>query len=192
MEIFNELCTSSKQQLEHSTSAECTKKRKISYYRQRKRNQNGDYINENEESGIFLDFDEDNEDDEDGISEEEDGKKSYKKKNSKRKRLTDEELLKDLSDLSNTFGVALHTLEKGKRLPAQQRVFDELTSINSNIASLVQVRQMGLSTPENTQQLKKLVKDRRKKVSELERLQRRQRISNKSRVKQRKIVIFFF
>lgn len=47
---------------------------------------------------------------------------------------------------------------------------------------------MGLSTPENTIQLKQLMIDRKKKAFELRRLQQRQRASNKYRVKRRKIV----
>ena len=47
---------------------------------------------------------------------------------------------------------------------------------------------MGLSTPENHQQLKQLMKDRKIKAFQLRRLQSRQRASNKYRVKQRKIV----
>ena len=47
---------------------------------------------------------------------------------------------------------------------------------------------MGLSTPENTKQLKQLMKDRKKKAFQLKRLQQRQRASNKYRVKRRKIV----
>jgi len=79
-------------------------------------------------------------------------------------------------------------LDKQKRQPAQQRVYNELSDINQRIASLVQVKQMGLSTPENHKQLKQLMKDRKVKAFQLKRLQSRQRASNKYRVKQRKIV----
>jgi hypothetical protein len=58
---------------------------------------------------------------------------------------------------------------------------------------------MGLSTPENKKQLKKLMVDRKKKAYELKRLQSKQRASNKYRNKQKKIVkkkkekkIFFY
>lgn len=150
-------------------------------------------MDENDESGIFLDSnDEKDEDDDEDLFPEEAPKKSWKKKPSKKNKQMDNELLGDLNNLSSVAGIALNPLDKEKRQPAQQRVFTELCSINSRIASLVQVREMGLSTSENTKQLKQLMKDRRKKAFELRRLQCRQRASNKYRVKRRKIVIFFF
>jgi hypothetical protein len=85
-------------------------------------------------------------------------------------------------------GIPLEPLSKQKRQPAQDRAYKELGSINERIASLVQVRQMGLSTPENKRQLKQLMKDRKKKSYELKRLQSKQKASNKYRVKRRKIV----
>ena len=85
-------------------------------------------------------------------------------------------------------GGPLEPLAKQKRQPAQERAYKELSSINERIASLVQVRQMGLSTPENKKQLKQLMKDRKKKAYELKRLQSKQKASNKYRVKRRKIV----
>jgi hypothetical protein len=84
--------------------------------------------------------------------------------------------------------VPLEPLTKIKRHPAQDRAYKELNSINERIASLVQVRQMGLATPDNKKQLKQLMKDRTKKAYELKRLQSKQRASNKYRVKKRKIV----
>jgi hypothetical protein len=47
---------------------------------------------------------------------------------------------------------------------------------------------MGLATPENKKQLKKLIVDRKKKAYELKRLQSKQKASNKYRTKQKKIV----
>jgi hypothetical protein len=84
--------------------------------------------------------------------------------------------------------IPLEPLAKEKRQPAQERTYKELNSINQRIATLVQVRQMGLSTPENHKQLKELMRDRKKKAFEIKRLQSRQRASNKYRVKKRKIV----
>jgi hypothetical protein len=85
-------------------------------------------------------------------------------------------------------GMSLEPLAEKKRQPAQKRVYSELNAINGRIASLVQVRQMGLSTPENNKQLKQLMIDQKKKAFELKRLQSKQRASNKYRVKRRKIV----
>ena len=98
---------------------------------------------------------------------------------------TDEELPEDPTQLVN---IAVEPLDKEKRQPAQERVYRELHSISDRIASLVQVRQMGLSTPDNQKQLKQLMSDRKKKSFELRRLQSRQRASNKYRVKKRQIV----
>jgi len=97
-------------------------------------------------------------------------------------------LIEDPTQLPPLPGGPLEPLAKQKRQPAQERAYKELSSINERIASLVQVRQMGLSTPENKKQLKQLMKDRKKKAYELKRLQSKQKASNKYRVKRRKIV----
>ena len=84
--------------------------------------------------------------------------------------------------------IALEPLAKEKRQPAQERVFKELSSINERIASLIQIRQMGLLTAENRKQLKQLMADRRKKAFELRRLQLKVKASHRYRDKRRKIV----
>ena len=85
-------------------------------------------------------------------------------------------------------GIVLEPLATKKRQPAQERAFKELTSINDRIASLIQLRQMGLATSDNRKQLKQLFKDRKKRAYELRRLQLKVKASNKYRVKRRKIV----
>ena len=106
----------------------------------------------------------------------------------RRKLVVDDELIENPNDLTIVNGTPLEPLTKQKRLPAQERAFKELSSINERIASLVQVRQMGLATEENKKQLKQLMKDRKKKGFELKRLQCKQRASNKYRSKKKKIV----
>jgi len=125
------------------------------------------------------------------------GEKKKKKKKSyyvKKRKPTDEDIIEDPTQLSQTTGGPLEPLPKRLRQPAQERAYKELSAINERIASLVQVRQMGLSTPENKKQLKQLMVDRKKKAYELKRLQSKQRASNKYRNKQKKIVKkkFFF
>ena len=137
--------------------------------------------------------DEDEEDDdEDEEEEQEEEKEKVPKKKSwlrrKRKLVVDDELIEDPSTLAVVNGTPLEPLAKQKRQPAQERAFKELSSINERIASLVQVRQMGLATEENKKQLKQLMKDRKKKGFELKRLQSKQRASNKYRSKRKKIV----
>ncbi|CAF3380058.1 unnamed protein product [Rotaria socialis] len=207
LEIYNEFCAASTQHLERPTSPRAVKKRKFNHCRQGKKNRNENETNqensengeEDEECDIFVNFNDEDEDDDndDDDDDGQDGKrrnKSNKKKSSisKKKKPADKELMEDLNNLSDLAGFALKPLEKDKRHPAQQRIFNELTAINSHIASLVQVKQMGLLTPENTRQLKQLMKDRKKKAFELRRLQGRQRASNKYRVKRRKIVEYLY
>ncbi|CAF0966037.1 unnamed protein product [Didymodactylos carnosus] len=74
------------------------------------------------------------------------------------------------------------------KAPAQELALRELNDINERIASLVQVKNMGLSTADNAKQLKKLVQARKKKAQELKRLQSKQRASNKYRDKRKKKV----
>ncbi|CAF5036160.1 unnamed protein product, partial [Rotaria sp. Silwood1] len=77
-------------------------------------------------------------------------------------------------ELPGATGCPFEALVKQKKTPAQERIFLALISINAHIATLVQVGQMGLSTPENRRQLKQLIKDRKKKAYELKRLQSKQ------------------
>ena len=135
-------------------------------------------------------------DDDKSTTEEEDEEDALKKKKTKkifygRKKLpnVEPELISDPTNISKIIpNEPLEPLKKRKRQPAQEKVFKELTDINERIASLIQVRQMGLSTNENRSQLKQLIKDRKVKAFELRRLQSKIRASNRYRAKRRKIV----
>lgn len=127
----------------------------------------------------------DEEDEEDLIKK----KKSKKIFYGKKRKIVEPEVIPDPTDLpSIIMGKPLEPLTKRKRQPAQEQIYKELTEINDRIVSLIQIRQMGLTTDENKQQLKQLMKDRRTKAFALRRLQLRVRASNKYRMKQRKIV----
>jgi hypothetical protein len=150
---------------------------------------------DNEEWNGFdnLDNDED-EDDEEAKNKKKKQKKSYPMTHPVRirKPVEKEILIEDPTQIPPVSGIPLEPLSKHKRQPAQERLFDELSAINERIASLIQVRQMGLSTPENKKQLKQLMRDRDKKAFALKRLQSKQRSSNRYRIKKKKIVNFFF
>ena len=119
-------------------------------------------------------------------------KRKNQKKNffiKKKRRNIDEEITEDPSSfLIPLPGGPLEPLSKQKRQPAQDKSYKELSAINERIASLVQVRQMGLATADNKKQLRQLMRDRKKKAYELKRLQSKQKASNKYRVKRKKIV----
>ncbi|CAF1277160.1 unnamed protein product [Adineta steineri] len=138
--------------------------------------------------------DSDSDDDDEEQEEDEEEKEKRKKKSYyvKKRRNFEEEIIEDPTNTPPVPGVPLEPLAKQKRQPAQERIYKELSSINERIASLVQVRQMGLATAENKKQLKQLMKDRKKKGYELKRLQSKQKASNKYRVKRRKIVDHLF
>ncbi|CAF1123631.1 unnamed protein product [Rotaria sp. Silwood1] len=138
---------------------------------------------DNKQSNGLDDLDEDKQEDDD---DEEKKRKTTKKSYYVRKcKLIDEELIEDSKQLPAINDIPLEPLEKHKRQPAQERAFKELSAINDRIASLVQVKQMDLSTPENRKQL---MQERKKKACELRRLQQKQRASIKYRVKRRKII----
>ncbi len=175
LEIFNQSVASSGQNLARTTSSVPSEER----LSKNKENETSD-----EEDWNHLDeFDDDDDDQE---AKEKNPKKIFYSR--KRKPPVDDEIIEDPTQLPALPGGPLQPLDKQKRQPAQQRVYNELSDINQRIASLVQVKQMGLSTPENHKQLKQLMKDRKVKAFQLKRLQSRQRASNKYRVKQRKIV----
>lgn len=135
--------------------------------------------------------DDDDDDDDFDDYEEEKPKKTKTKKKSyyvKKRKAPEDEIIEDPSKLAQVTGTPLEPLAKQKRQPAQEKAYKELSEINEKIASLVQVRQMGLSTPDNKKQLKQLMIDRKKKAYELKRLQSKQKASNKYRMKRRKIV----
>lgn len=154
--------------------------------------ENGDkeaeVTNEQEWNGEdhIEDLDDDDYDDDD----EKKSKKKKKKKSYyvKKRKPVEDEIIEDPSLLTENTGGPLEPLAKKIRQPAQDKAYKELSAINERIASLVQVRQMGLSTPENKKQLKLLMADRKKKAYELKRLQSKQRASNKYRMKKKKIV----
>ncbi|CAF0966810.1 unnamed protein product [Rotaria sp. Silwood1] len=152
-----------------------------------------DYFDKNENDQNHTDYDDDELYDED---DQEKTKKNNKKPNNnnniKKRKLIDEELLKDPHGLPCVRGVPLVPLSADTRQPAQQRAFRELSAINDRIASLIQVKQMGLLTPENRNQLKQLMQDRKTKHFELKRLQSKQRASNRYRDKRRKIVEYLY
>ena len=145
------------------------------------------------------DDDDDDDDNDNGQNEEgnpdEDEEDLIKKRKTKKffygkkRKIVAEEIIPDPSTLNPIpTGTPLEPLTKQKRQPAQEKAFKELSSINERIASLVQVRQMGLATSDNTKQLKQLMKDRKKKAFELRRLQSKVKASNKYRMNRRKIV----
>ncbi|CAF3751470.1 unnamed protein product [Rotaria sp. Silwood1] len=169
LEIYNKLRAPSNEGLERPSSPLSSKLPKINCIRLAKRpkidhsNDTTNQITTDNKQSIGLDdLDED-----------------------KKCKLIDEELIEDSKQLPAINDVPLEPLEKHKRQPAQERAFKELSAINDCIASLVQVKQMGLSTPENRKQL---MKERKKKACELRRLQQKQRASTKYRVKRRKII----
>ncbi|CAF0900718.1 unnamed protein product [Rotaria sordida] len=140
------------------------------------------------------DDDDDNDDDDDDEDDQGKNKKTKKQKsgNIKKRKLVDEELLKDLQGLSSVDGVQLEPLSTQTRQPAQERVFRELSAINDRIASLIQVKQMGLLTLENRKQLKQLIKDRKTKAFQLKRLQSKTKASFRYRDKRRRIIEYLF
>lgn len=105
------------------------------------------------------------------------------------RKITDEDLMRFPKPLPPVVEeTPIEVLPKEKRVPAQERTLKEISSINERIASLVQVRQMGLQTPENKKELKQLMKDRKEKTVELKKLQIKQRSANKYRAMKKKIV----
>ena len=135
---------------------------------------------------------EESNDDDDENSNTNDSEEAPKKKiyyGKKPKRSANKDIsIDDLTQNPSMIGVQFEPLDEKKRQPQQEEALKTLNSINQHISSLVQIRQMGLSTPDNTKQLKQLMIDRKKAAFKLRRLQLRQRASNKYRVKQRKIV----
>ncbi len=145
--------------------------------------ENGGEKKDEEEWNGLDDLDDDDDDDD----EREKKKKKKKSYYVKKRKSNHDDIIEDPTKLIQTGG-PLEPLAKKLRQPAQERAYKELSEINERIASLVQVRQMGLATADNKKQLKKLVADRKKKAYELKRLQSKQKASNKYRNKQKKIV----
>ncbi|CAF0952093.1 unnamed protein product [Adineta ricciae] len=63
------------------------------------------------------------------------------------------------------------------KTPAQEVVIQEIKEIAERISSLVQVKNMGLSTSDSSQTLKKLLQQKKERTAELRRLQSNQRSS---------------
>ncbi|CAF1359270.1 unnamed protein product [Adineta ricciae] len=136
-----------------------------------------------------------NEDEQPNASDNCNEKQEKKKKPAvriKKPKILQEKTLEDPTQVPPIPGIPLEPLAKQKRQPAQERIFKEITAINERIASLIQVRQMGLATVENRKQLKQLIKDRNTKGFELKRLQSKQRSSSRYRVKKKQIVQHLF
>lgn len=70
------------------------------------------------------------------------------------------------------------------KTPVQEGVIQEIKEISERIASLVQVKNMGLSTPDSNHTLKKLLQQKKERSNELSRLRSKQRSS--ARYRQRK------
>ena len=159
-------------------------------------NDSGDHGHESQDkernaSDDFNEEEEEEDEDEDDDDNEEEKKKKKKRKSYyvKKRKAVDNDIIEDPSiAASQQTGGPLEPLAKKIRQPAQERAYKELSTINERIASLVQVKQMGLATAENKKQLKQLMVERKKKAYELKRLQSKQRASNKYRNKQKKIV----
>ena len=139
---------------------------------------------------VFIQEESNDDDDDQTVEEEEQQtKKKIVYYGKKTKPLNDGEItIEEVTENPTKIGVQYEPLDESKRQPRQEEALKELNSINERISSLVQIRQMGLSTPDNTKQLKQLMCDRKTAAFKLRRLQIRQRASNKYRVKQRKIV----
>ncbi|CAF2873837.1 unnamed protein product [Rotaria sp. Silwood2] len=156
--------------------------------------------NANEDNPEEEDDDDDDDDEGDQYNDQNDDKEKKNKKRDldyrlrKRKPIEEEifEDPKELPPIDDINTVPLEPLGKQKKHPAQERILKELSSINERIASLVQVRQMGLATAENRKQLKQLMKDRKKKGFELKRLQSKQKSSDQYRIKRKQIVQHLF
>ncbi|CAF1024873.1 unnamed protein product [Rotaria sordida] len=199
LEIYNEFVGSSNQTFEYQPKVNRNRLLNREQSNDTTNQDNNDNKNDDEESNDCDDFgkNKDEQDDYDDFDYDEDDQENKKKKkqtnnnnnnNNNKRKLADEELLKDLKKLSSVRGIPLEPLSTQIRQPAQERVFKELSAINDRIASLIQVKQMGLLTPENRQQLQQLMKDRRTKAYALRRLQLKTKASNRYRVKRRKIV----
>lgn len=78
--------------------------------------------------------------------------------------------------------------ENRVKTPAQESVIQEIREISERIASLVQVKNMGLSTADTNQTLKKLLTQKKERGAELSRLQSKQRSSARYRQRKKRTV----
>ncbi|CAF2913796.1 unnamed protein product [Rotaria sp. Silwood2] len=74
------------------------------------------------------------------------------------------------------------------KTPAQEAVIQEIKEISERIASLVQVKNMGLSTSDSNNTLKKLLQQKRERSAELSRLQSKQRSSLRYRERKKRSI----
>ncbi|CAF0847934.1 unnamed protein product [Adineta steineri] len=74
------------------------------------------------------------------------------------------------------------------KTPAQEAVISEIKEISERIASLVQVKNMGLSTSDSSMTLKKLLQQKKERTAELSRLQSKQRSSARYRQRKKRCV----
>ena len=74
------------------------------------------------------------------------------------------------------------------KTPAQESVIQEIKEISERIASLVQVKNMGLSTADTNQTLKKLLQQKKERGAELSRLISKQRSSARYRQRKKRTV----
>ncbi|CAF4897307.1 unnamed protein product, partial [Rotaria magnacalcarata] len=63
------------------------------------------------------------------------------------------------------------------KAPVQETVLKDLQQISERIENLIQVKSMGLLTAENQKTLKKLVEQKKRRTTDLKRLQSKQRAS---------------
>ncbi|CAF2849835.1 unnamed protein product [Rotaria sp. Silwood2] len=74
------------------------------------------------------------------------------------------------------------------KTPAQESVLKDLKEISERIANLIQVKSMGLLTPENQKTLKKLIEQKKQRTTDLKRLQSKQRASTRYRERKKRRV----
>ncbi|CAF0719285.1 unnamed protein product [Adineta ricciae] len=74
------------------------------------------------------------------------------------------------------------------KTPVQEGVIKEIKEISERIASLIQVKNMGLSTADSNQTLKKLLQQKKERKAELSRLQSKQRSSARYRQRKKRYV----
>ena len=71
------------------------------------------------------------------------------------------------------------------RQPVQEGVIQQIRELTERIDSLVQVKNMGLSTAESSNTLKKLLEQKKEKLAELSRLQSKQRAATRYRIRKK-------
>ena len=72
------------------------------------------------------------------------------------------------------------------KTPAQEALVEEIKQISDNIANLIQVKNMGLSTEETNHTLKKLIRQKKERSTELSLLRSKQRAGLRYRQRRKK------